>query len=167
MHPRQTSYPPAPSTTAPIARRPSAISLPPLPEAAPHLLRVLEGAVIDFPAPILHPEARRWAATCWPDPTQPCGWGRAVWWPSPYHRGYVPVALDYADIVEFGADIPTPHRRATRWIPVRWYGIVIERTAQRLIAHGPYANHALAEAVAAEMRGAIGHYRGACLRRTQ
>jgi hypothetical protein len=138
-------------TTSSRRRRPSPISLPPLPEPAPHLLRVLEGAVIDFPAPVLHPDARRWAATCWPDPTQPDGWGRAVWWPSPYHRGYVPVALDYADVIEFGADLRTRHRGTLRWVPVRWYGLVIERGAQRLIAHGPYPSLRSAKAVADEI----------------
>ena len=121
-------------------RRRSPISLPPLPEPAPHLLRVLEGAVIDFPAPVLRPDAQRWAATCWPDPTQPGGWGRAMWWPSPYHRGYVPVALDYADVVEFGADIPIRHRRITRWVPVRWYGVVIERAPRTPDRSRPVSN---------------------------
>lgn len=138
-------------------RRPP-VSLPPLPEPAPNLLRILEGAVIDFPAPILHPDAQRWAATCWPDPTQPAGWGRALWWPSPYHRGYVPVALDYADVVEFGADTPIMHRRTIRWLPVRWYGIVIERTPPRLIVYGPMSSPLLAGAVAEDLKAAIAHH---------
>jgi hypothetical protein len=116
----------------------SPVSLPPLPEPRPRMLRVLEGAVIDFPAPILRADANRWAATLWRDFTKPAGWGRAIWWPSPYHRGYIPVGLDYADIIEFGADIPVKQGRTTRWIPVRWYGIVIERAKQHLILHGPH-----------------------------
>jgi hypothetical protein len=153
-----TVYPASRSTPAGPRRRQPAISLPPLPDAAPNLLRVLEGAVIDFPAPVLHPDARRWAATCWPDPTQPGGWGRAIWWPSPYHRGYVPVALDYADVVEFGADIPSRRGRTTRWVPVRWYGLVIERTAHFLIVHGPHSAPPAAKAVADELRGTIARY---------
>jgi len=71
----------------------------------------------------------------------------------------VPVALDYADVVEFGADIPTMIRRTTRWVPVRWYGIVIDRTPQRLIVHGPDPNPAAARAVANELRDTVAaHY---------
>ena len=159
-----TVYPAGPATHAVRRRRQPAISLPPMPDAAPNLLRVLEGAVIDFPAPVLHPEARPWAATCWPDPTQPGGWGRAIWWPSPYHRGYVPVALDYADVVEFGADIPTRRGRTTRWVPVRWYGLVVERTPQTLIVHGPYPNPAAAKAIGDELRQTVAFHHLAWLR---
>jgi hypothetical protein len=150
-----TVYPASPATPAWRRRRQPAISLPPLPGAAPNLLRILEGAVIDFPAPVLHPDARRWAATCWPDPTQTGGWGRAIWWPSPYHRGYVPVALDYADVVEFGADIPTLQGRTTRWVPVRWYGLIVERNPHRLMVHGPHPNPGAAQGIADELRKTI------------
>ena len=133
-------------------RRESPVSLPSLPEPRPRLLRVLEGAVIDFPAPVPRPDARRWAATLWPDPTQPGGWGRAIWWPSPYHRGYIPVGLDYADVVEFGADIPIKYRRTSRWISVRWYGVVIQQVRDRLIMHGPHPSPGVANTVAGELR---------------
>jgi len=122
------------------------------------VLRLLEGAVIDFPAPVLRSDAHLWAATCWPDPTQPGGWGRALWWPSPYHRGYVPVALDYADVVEFGADIPVAHRRTTRWIPIRWYGLVIEQARGGLIVHGPYPSATAAKVTADDIRDTIAYH---------
>jgi hypothetical protein len=137
---------------------PKAVSLPPLPAPCPRLLRILEGAVIDFPAPVLRSDAQRWAATCWPDPTQPGGWGRATWWPSPYHRGLVPVALDYADIIEFGADIPIRSRRAVRWLPVRWYGVVIGRTPAALVVHGPHPTPAVIAGVAEELRDTVAQY---------
>jgi hypothetical protein len=156
MHRHQSRHVPVPPTAPTPARPGSEVSLPPLPEPAPHLLRVLEGAVIDFPAPVLHPDARRWAATCWPDPTQPGGWGRAIWWPSPYHRGWLPVALDYADVVEFGADIPIRHGR--RWVPVRWYGIVIQRSTRQLIVYGPVSTPLMASAVAEDLKAAIAHH---------
>jgi len=159
MHPTQVRILPAPPMAGANERRPTTISLPPLPEAAPHLLRVLEGAVIDFPAPVLHPDAQRWAATCWPDPTQPGGWGRAMWWPSPYHRGYVPVALDYADIVEFGADIPIRTQRTTRWVPVRWYGMVIERSRERIVVHGPHPSPHAANGIAVELCDSLAYHR--------
>ena len=139
-------------------RRPAEIPLPPLPEPGPHLLRVLEGAVIDFPAPILHPQAQRWAATCWPDPAQPEGWGRALWWTSPYGRGYLPVALDYADVVEFATDIPVRRRWTTRWWPVRWYGVVVEDTPRGLVVYGPYPNPAAAKGIGDELRCMLAHY---------
>jgi hypothetical protein len=140
--------------------RRNAVSLPPLPPPGPRLLRVLEGAVLDFPAPTLHPEALHWAATWWPDPTEPSGWSRALWWPSPYHlRGLVPVELAYADVIEFGADFPVvTDKRAVTWTPVRWYGLVLEDTARGMVVHGPYPTPAAAETVADELRRALGHY---------
>ena len=142
-----------------LLRRPVEITLPPLPEPGPHLLRVLDGAVIDFPAPVLHPQAQRWAATCWPDPVEPCGWGRALWWPSPYSRGYLPVALDYADVVEFAADVPVRRRWTLRWCPVRWYGVVVEDTPSGLVVYGPYPNPAAAKGIADELRCTLAsHY---------
>lgn len=139
-------------------RRSGEITLPPLPDPGPHLLRVLEGAVIDFPAPILHPQAERWAATCWSDPAQPGEWGRALWWPSPYGRGYLPVALDYADVVEFAADIPVRRRWTTRWCPVRWYGVVVEDSPHGLVVYGPYPNPAAANGIADELRLSLAYY---------
>ncbi len=139
-------------------RRPAEITLPPLPEPRPHLLRVLEGAVIDFPAPVLHPQAQRWAATCWPDAGQPGGWGRALWWSSPYSRGYFPVALDYADIVEFAADIPIRHWWATRWWPVRWYGVVVQDTPRGLVVYGPYPTPDAAQRIGDELRCTLAYY---------
>jgi hypothetical protein len=81
-----------------------------------------------------------------------------MWWPSPYHRGYVPVALDYADVVEFGADIPTGRGRTTRWVPVRWYGVLVERTPHRLIVHGPYPNPSSSKAVADQLRSTVAYH---------
>jgi hypothetical protein len=134
---------------------PTALAIPPLPDPGLTILRVLEGAVIDFPAPVLHPTARLWAATCWPDPRQPGGWGRALWWPSPYHRGYLPVALAFADIIEFGADIPIERRRKTRWVPVRWHGIAIEQRVDLLVAFGPYSDPSVAVSDAHELCGRV------------
>lgn len=140
------------------ARRMAETALPPLPEPGPHLLRVLEGAVVDFPAPVLHREARQWAATCWPDAAQPGGWARALWWTSPYGRGYLPVALDYADVVEFAADIPVRQRWTTRWWPVRWYGVVVEESPRGLVVYGPYPNPGAAKGVADELRCTLAYY---------
>lgn len=128
------------------------LSLPPLPAPGPHWLNVLEGAVVDFPTPVLHPAARRWAATCWPDPTKPGGWGRALWWPSPYHRGWQPVELVYAAAVEFAADVPTRRGRRRWWTPVRWYGVLLQDTPSELVLWGPYPSPAAASTTADELR---------------
>jgi hypothetical protein len=100
-------------------------SLPPMPPPAPTMLRLNDaGAVIDLPVPVLRRDAYCWAATMWPDPAQPSGWGRARWWDVQMGRpGYQPVALEYADLIEFGADLPTRTGRHATWLPVRWYGI--------------------------------------------
>jgi hypothetical protein len=51
-----------------------------MPAPTPTMLRIAEdGTVIDFPTPILRPDAHCWAATIWPDPAQPGAWGRALW----------------------------------------------------------------------------------------
>lgn len=134
------------------------IALRPLPAPAPHLLRVVEGAVIDFPAPILHPHAQRRVATCWPDPDQPGGWGRALWWDSPHGRGYLPVALDYADVVEFAADVPLRRRWKRRWAPVRWYGVVVNVTRRGLVVFGPYPNPSAAKAAGDELRSTLAFF---------
>jgi hypothetical protein len=134
-------------------------SRPPLPPPAPTMLRIsTDGAVIDFPAPVLRPDAHRWAATCWPDPAQPGGWGRALWWgPQPGRPGYQPVALEYSDIIEFGADLPLGTGRRARSLPIRWYGILLSRSSYELIAHGPHATPDDAQRVATELRSCLAY----------
>jgi hypothetical protein len=159
VRPHSTTLAKVPNDRLFVRRRPSPpVCVPPLPAPGPNLLRILDGAVVDFPAPVLRPDVHRWAATCWVDPTEPGGWGRAVWWPSPYGRGYVPVALDYADVVEFGADIPIRQGRATAWLPVRWYGIIVERAERWLIVHGPHLGPGSAKAVADDLRATVAYY---------
>lgn len=139
------------------------LDLPPLPEPGPHLLRVLEGAVVDFLAPVLSPDARCWVATCWPDATVPGGWARAAWWPPPYHgRGYVPVASAYADVVEFAADVPFRTgwwQRRTQWLPVRWYGVVLEDGPDAMLVYGPYPTPDAALAVTDQLRATFARHR--------
>jgi len=82
------------------------------------VLRIIEGAVVDTPVPILHENARIWAATCWRDTHHPSSWPRALWWPSPYHRGWLPIAIEPGRLIEFRADIPAGRIRRRRH-PVR------------------------------------------------
>jgi hypothetical protein len=123
------------------------------------MLRVLfDGTVIDFPAPILRPDARCWAATLWPDPTQPGGWGRALWWDAGLVRpAYRPVALQYSDIIEFGADLPVGSGRHATIFPVRWYGIMLSRSQWELVAHGPHPTPEAAQRVAQELRSSLAY----------
>jgi hypothetical protein len=134
-------------------------SRPPLPPPSPTMLRISShGAVIDFPAPVLRPDARCWAATCWPDPAQPGGWGRALWWvPELCRPGYQPVALEYSDIIEFGADLPVGTGRKTTLLPIRWYGVLLSRSRYELIAHGPHPTPDAAQRVAHEMRSTLAY----------
>ncbi|MBW3641874.1 MAG: hypothetical protein KY447_03065, partial [Actinobacteria bacterium] len=97
-------------------------------------------------------------ATCWPDPGQPGGWGRALWWSSPYSRGYLPVALDYADVVEFAADIPVRRWWSTQWWPVRWYGVVVEDTRRGLVVYGPYPTPDAAQRIGDELRCTLAYH---------
>jgi hypothetical protein len=119
------------------------------------MLRILEGAVIDFPAPVLHPRAYLWVATCWPDSRQPGGWGRALWWASPYHPGYVPVALAPGDVIEFGADIPIRRWCRIRWVPVRRYGSALFLSRDELLVYGPYSNPVGAASVTGQLLDAL------------
>ena len=133
--------------------------LPPMPPPSPVMLRFdRDGAVIDFPAPVLAPDAQRWAATCWPDATQPGGWARAMWWDVRYGRpGFQPVALEYSDIVEFGADLPHGNGRRAVLIPVRWYGIMLSRSRFELVVHGPHPSADAAAQVARDLRSALAY----------
>jgi hypothetical protein len=137
----------------------AAPSLPPMPPPVPQMLRIsTDGTVIDFPAPVLRPDARCWAATCWPDPAQPGGWGRAVWWPPVAGRpGYQPVALNFSDIVEFGADLPVRSGRKTTVLPVRWYGIMLSQSRYELIVHGPHPTPDTAQRVAHDLRSSLAY----------
>ncbi len=134
-------------------------SLPPMPPPAPTMLRIsTHGKVIDFPAPILRPDARCWAATCWPDPTQPSGWGRALLWgPQVGRPGYQPIALEYSDIIEFGADLTSGSGRKFRTVPVRWYGILLSTSRYELVAHGPHRTPDAAQLVAQELRSTLAY----------
>lgn len=125
----------------------------------PHMLRVLDGAVLDSPVPLLHPDARCWVATCWPDSAAPGGWARVLWWTSPYHRGLLPVALSYADVVEFAADVPVRRRWRTHWRPVRWYGLVLQESEREMLVYGPYDSAADALLVSDELRGTLAYHR--------
>lgn len=145
--------------TARRRHHPPPPSLPPMPPPAPTMLRLsADGTVIDFPAPILRPDARCFAATCWPDPTQPGGWGRALWWgPTGWRPGYQPIGLEYSDIIEFGADLPVGRGRKATVVPVRWYGIMLNRDQWHLVAHGPHPSAVDAYRVAQELRSHLAY----------
>jgi hypothetical protein len=113
-------------------------------------LRLREGAVLDFPAPVVRRDAFRWIATVWPDASAPAGWARAVWRPSPF-GGWLPIALNPASIVEFGADLPV-RRFRVRWLPVRWYCIAAERRDDYLGLFGPFETPAQAHDLATKLR---------------
>jgi hypothetical protein len=134
-------------------------SLPPMPPPAPTMLRLNDaGAVIDLPVPVLRRDAYCWAATMWPDPAQPGGWGRACWWDVRMGRpGYQPVALEYADLIEFGADLPVGTGRHASWFPVRWYGILLSTSRWELVAHGGHPTPAAAQRVAQELRSSLAY----------
>ncbi len=101
------------------------------------MLRVAaDRTVINFPVPVLRPDAHCWAATIWPDPAQSGGWDRALWWDWALSRpGYRPIALEYSDIREFGADLPVGTGRDAFLFPIRWYGMMLSRSRWELIAH--------------------------------
>jgi hypothetical protein len=131
---------------------------PAAPPPRPTLLRMQDGAVIDFPVPVLSPDARRWAATVWPDPSQPEGWGRALWWAHPWRAGYQPVALAYSDVIEFGVDVPVRGRARRRFFAVRWYGVLLGQRPGGLLVHGPHPTATAAHRTADELRATIaGH----------
>jgi hypothetical protein len=150
---RQSTFMRHRSTGPPLPSRP------PYPPPAPVMLRIsTDGAVIDFPAPVLRRDARCWAATCWPDPTQPGGWGRALWWgPIAGRPGYQPVALNFSDIIEFGADLPVGSGRKATVVAVRWYGILLSRSRYELVAHGPHATPDDAQRVGQELRSSLAY----------
>ncbi len=131
---------------------------PSLPPPRPTLLRVQDGAVIDFPVQVLASDAHRWAATVWRDARQPGGWGRALWWPHPWRSGYQPVALAYSDVIEFGADVPVRTRGRRGFVPVRWYGVVLGERPGGLLVHGPHPTATSALQTADELCATIAGY---------
>jgi len=96
-----------------------------------HHLRVAHDTLLDLP---ITPgvDTRLWVATIWPDTTQPSGWGRHVWAPSPHGRGWTIHPLTHlGDVIEFGAD--------THATPMRWYGYVHQLDDVWLTLVGPFA----------------------------
>ena len=122
----------------PRPARPPAVATAPGPPALAWF-RVHAGTtVLDTPlrSP---PGAQLWAATLWPDPTQPIGWTRRRWRPGPAGRGLLPAALELADVVEFGATLPDRHgRTGRRPAAVCWYGYTHAITPDGLTLRGPY-----------------------------
>jgi hypothetical protein len=97
------------------------------------------------------PGAQLWAATLWPDHTQPSGWTRRRWPAGPTGRGLVPAALELADIVEFGAALPERRGRTGRRQPTDvtcWYGYTEAITPDSLTLRGPYPGPHQAHAAA-------------------
>jgi hypothetical protein len=157
---------------------------PPAPEGPPlKAFRVLAGTtVIDLPF-LPPPGARVRAATLWPDPANPTGWGAAPWEPGPAGRGFTPVAVELGDVVGFAADLPAPpppqinpanpfqHPPAHPLAPrpaaavVTWYGYLHAVDADRLLLRGPYhrpehAYTAAQHALHAHLRAAPDHTAG-------
>lgn len=99
-------------------------------------LRVVEGAVIDFPVPIPPGAAMIWAATWWGDDRYPDGWASALWWPSPYHQGLVPVALQVGRHVDIGVAVHQPRLLRRRQETYRWFGVAVHRSATEILVAG-------------------------------
>jgi len=89
---------------------------------------------------------------------QPGGWGRARWWDVRMGRpGYQPVALEYSDLIEFGADLPVGTGRHATWFPVRWYGILLSTSRWELVAHRPHRTPEAAQRVAQDLRSSLAY----------
>ena len=99
-------------------------------------LRVVEGAIIDFPIPIPPGATTIWAATRWPNNRHPDGWASALWWPSPYHQGLVPVALQLGRYVDVGVSVHRPWFRWRRQETYRWFGVAVHRSATEILVAG-------------------------------
>ena len=100
-------------------------------------LRVVEGAVIDVPIPIPPGAAMIWATTWWADNRCPDGWASALWWPSPYHQGLVPVALQVGRYVDIGVvSVHLPRVLWRRQQTYRWFGVAVHRSATEILVVG-------------------------------
>ena len=103
-----------------------------------HHLRVAHDTLLDLP---ITPgvDTRLWVATIWPDTTQPSGWGRHVWAPSPHGRGWTIHPLTHlGDVIEFGADSSAAK--------VRWYGYVADADETSIDLVGPFPSAAETQA---------------------
>ena len=99
-------------------------------------LRVVEGAVTDVPIPIPPGAAMIWAATWWADDRYPDGWTNALWWPSPYHQGLVPVALQVGRYVDIAVSVHQPRVLRRRQETYRWFGLAVHRSATEILLAG-------------------------------
>lgn len=99
-------------------------------------LRVVQGAVINFPIPIPNGTAMIWAATWWADNRRTDGWASALWWPSPYHQGLVPVALQVGRYVDIGISVHQPRVLRRRQATYRWFGVAVQRSATEILVAG-------------------------------
>jgi hypothetical protein len=137
------------------------VSGPPTPDTPTlRAFRLLRGQVlIDLPFyPYTNAVIR--AATLWPDPSTPGGWGHAFWEPAAYGRGFVPGAVDLGDVIGFTAEIHPPPALPPSTAapgtdqpsPVRylsWYGYLHQISDATLVLRGPYS-HPLAAYTAAQ-----------------
>jgi hypothetical protein len=80
-----------------------------------------------------------------------------LWWPESWRSGYRPVALEYSDIIEFGADLPLTTGRKPAWQAVRWYGVMLSESRYELIAHGPHRTPDDAQRVAEQLRSSLAY----------
>lgn len=110
---------------------------------APNVLRSsTDGTGRRLPGPSVASRRKCFAATCWPDPTQPDDWGRRPWWsPTNWRPGHRPTAPAYSDIIDFNAHLHGGAGRKTTWPPVRWYGITLSRSRSELVVHGSPPQH--------------------------
>ena len=91
-----------------------------------HRLRAPDAVIVDLPVPVA--AARQvWVATVWPDSRVAGGWARLAWEvDQDTQRGWrLPMQLAAGDVLEFGADTPTPAGAVVRdhgLLPVRPVG---------------------------------------------
>jgi len=95
--------------------------------------------VIDFP---LHasPGARTWVATIWPDARAPSGWVRQPWQAGAAGRGFVPVAVELGDVVQFGVEHAATASTGQLGRPgmAYWYGYLHAVRTDSIVLHGPH-----------------------------
>ena len=124
-------------------------------------LRTIGPLLIELPFPV--PAGLRvWAASIWPDPASPPGWGRQLWRYDQDRRGWViPANCTHGAVVELGAATHARRRRPAR-TQIAWYSVALAHDHQWLVCTTPFTNPADAQRHATQLTD---HHRQAVIAR--
>ena len=132
------------------------------PKAGVVALRTIGSLLVELPFTVergLYP----WAASLWPAPGRPPGWGRELWTYDPVRRGWIiPTGCTHGTVIELGAAHPPHRRRRSTPAHTAWYSVALAHDQHWLVCSAPFTNPANAHHHA---RSLTDQYRQAAIER--